>query len=62
MHELLQKMGQDIVHPDCPQEPRKHSKLWLYKDIHHVLITNTVIDHLLNLSIYLIILFNKVRV
>ena len=62
MHELLQKMGQDIVRPDCPQEPRKHSKLWQYKDIHHVLITNTVIDHLLNLSIYLIILFNKLRV
>ncbi|KAL4594485.1 hypothetical protein ACB092_12G024000 [Castanea dentata] len=41
MHELLQKMGQDIVRQDCPQEPGKHSKLWLYKDIHHVLMTNT---------------------
>uniref|UniRef100_A0A7N2MGR0 TIR domain-containing protein n=1 Tax=Quercus lobata TaxID=97700 RepID=A0A7N2MGR0_QUELO len=41
MHELLQKMGQDIVHQDCPQEPGKHSKLWLYKDINHVLMTNT---------------------
>ena len=51
MHELLQKMGQDIVRQDCPQEPGKHSKLWLYKDINHVLMTNTVIDHLLNLSI-----------
>ncbi|XP_050254804.1 disease resistance protein Roq1-like [Quercus robur] len=41
MHELLQKMGQDIVRQDCPQEPGKHSKLWLYKDIDHVLMTNT---------------------
>ncbi|XP_075649601.1 TMV resistance protein N-like [Castanea sativa] len=41
MHELLQKMGQDMVRQDCPLELGKHSKLWLYKDIHHVLTTNT---------------------
>uniref|UniRef100_A0A7N2LHY9 ADP-ribosyl cyclase/cyclic ADP-ribose hydrolase n=1 Tax=Quercus lobata TaxID=97700 RepID=A0A7N2LHY9_QUELO len=40
MHELLQIMGQDIVRRDFPQEPRKWSKLWLYEDIHNVLMKN----------------------
>ena len=51
MHELLQIMGQDIVH----QEPRKWSKLWLYKDIHNVLQKNMVREHSENFSIYLIL-------
>ena len=46
MHELLQIMGQDIVHQDFPQEPRKWSKLWLYEDVHNVLMKNMVRDHL----------------
>ena len=49
MHELLQRMGQDIVCRDYPQEPGKWSKLWLYKDIHNVLMKNTVRDHLENI-------------
>ena len=54
MHELIQQMGQNIVRKVCPQEPGKWSKLWLYKDIHKVLMKNTVIDHLE--------LFNKVNI
>ena len=50
MHELLQIMGQDIVH----QEPGKWRKLWLYKDIHNVL-KNMVREHSENFSIYLIL-------
>ena len=46
MHDLLQKMGQDIVRKDCPQDPIKWSRLWLYKDIHNVLIKNSIRDHL----------------
>ena len=46
MHDLLQKMGQNIVRKDCPQDPSRWSKLWLYKDIHNVLIKNLVRDHL----------------
>ena len=51
MHEVLQKMGQDIVRQNYPQEPRKWSRLWLYKDIHNVLMNNMVSDHLPKLSI-----------
>nr|XP_023920434.1 TMV resistance protein N-like [Quercus suber] len=40
MHDLLQKMGQDIVRKDCPQDPSRWSRLWLYKDIHNVLMKN----------------------
>ncbi|XP_030970817.1 TMV resistance protein N-like [Quercus lobata] len=40
IHDLLQKMGQDIVRKDCPQDPSRWSKLWLYKDVHSVLMKN----------------------
>ena len=46
MLDLLQEMGQDIVRNNCPQDPGKWSRLWLYKDIHNVLIKNSVRDHL----------------
>ena len=62
MHELLQIMGQDIVCRDFPQEPRKWSKLWLYEDVHNVLMKNMVRDHLYNSSMHLIMLFNKVKI
>ncbi|XP_050254549.1 TMV resistance protein N-like isoform X1 [Quercus robur] len=39
MHDLLQKMGQDIV---CQEkDPRKRSRLWSFKDIDNVLTKNT---------------------
>ncbi|XP_065638620.1 disease resistance-like protein DSC1 [Quercus suber] len=41
MHDLLQKMGENIVYEECPKEPGKRSKLWLFKDINDVLIENT---------------------
>ena len=43
---IYKKMGQDTVHKDCPQDPGKWNRLWLYKDIHNVLIKNSVRDHL----------------
>jgi hypothetical protein len=61
MHELLQKMGQYVIRQDCPQEPGKWSKLWQNKDIHNVLMKNTVRDHIGKLSIYLFMLFNKAK-
>ena len=42
MHDLLQKMGQEIVLRGSPEEPGGRSRLWLYKDVHHVLNNNTV--------------------
>ena len=46
MHDRLQKMGQDIVRKDFPQDPGSWSRLWSYKDIHTVLTKNLVRDHL----------------
>ena len=54
MHDLLQKMGQDIVRRNHPQEPEKWSKLWRYKDIHNVLMKNMVRDCLENISYHVI--------
>ena len=49
MHDLLQQMGQDMVCRYCPLEPKKWSKLWLYKDIRSVLMKNMVRDCLENI-------------
>uniref|UniRef100_A0A2N9HSQ1 TIR domain-containing protein n=1 Tax=Fagus sylvatica TaxID=28930 RepID=A0A2N9HSQ1_FAGSY len=40
MHDLLQEMGRYIVRQECPNEPGKRSRLWLYKDIEKILKTN----------------------
>ena len=42
MHDLLQEMGRDIVRKECPKDPGKRSRLWLYKDINNVLTKNMV--------------------
>ncbi|KAL4598048.1 hypothetical protein ACB092_11G030900 [Castanea dentata] len=41
MHDLLQEMGKNIVYEECPKEPGKRGKLWLFKDINDVLTENT---------------------
>ncbi|XP_075650683.1 TMV resistance protein N-like [Castanea sativa] len=41
MHDLLQEMGRDIVHQECPKDPGKRSRLWLFEDIDNVLTKNT---------------------
>jgi hypothetical protein len=42
MHGLLQKMGQQIVYCESPEEPGGRSRLWRYEDVLHVLKNNTV--------------------
>lgn len=42
MHDLIQKMGWEIVRKENPEEPGKRSRLWLCKDIHPVLANNKV--------------------
>ena len=42
MHDLLQKMGQEIVRSQSPGEPGGRSRLWMYEDILHLLKKNTV--------------------
>ncbi|KAG6702797.1 hypothetical protein I3842_07G053300 [Carya illinoinensis] len=41
IHDLLQKMGQEIIYDESLEEPGQHSRLWLYKDVLHVLKNNT---------------------
>ncbi|KAF5454471.1 hypothetical protein F2P56_024131 [Juglans regia] len=44
MHDLLQKMGQEIIYDESPKEPGRRSRLWHYKDVLHVLKNNTGTD------------------
>ncbi|XP_050252990.1 TMV resistance protein N-like isoform X2 [Quercus robur] len=41
MHDLLQEMGMEIVRQESREEPGKRSRLWLRKDLFHVLMNNT---------------------
>ena len=43
MHDLLQEMGWKIIREKHPNVRGKWSRLWLFKDVHHVLTNNTVI-------------------
>jgi energy-coupling factor transporter ATP-binding protein EcfA2 len=54
MHDLLEKMGKDIVHEECPIEPGKRSRLWFHEDVYHLLTENTV-------SIIYVLIFNLKR-
>ncbi|XP_065637059.1 disease resistance protein RUN1 [Quercus suber] len=55
MHDLLQKLGQEIIRRESPKEPGERSRLWIYKDVLHVLQKNTgtevVEGIMLNISI-----------
>ena len=42
IHDLLQDMGQEIVHRESPKEPGGCNRLWIYDDVIHVLKNNTV--------------------
>lgn len=42
MHAFLREMGQEIVRRESFMEPGQHSRIWLYKDIYHVLMNETV--------------------
>ncbi|KAG6631803.1 hypothetical protein CIPAW_13G115200 [Carya illinoinensis] len=44
MHDLLQKMGQEIVRRECLVEPGRRSRLCHHKDVFHVLKNNTGTD------------------
>ncbi|XP_043810319.1 disease resistance protein RUN1-like [Manihot esculenta] len=41
MHDLLQEIGQKIVWKESPDEPGKRSRLWVDKDVYHVLTENS---------------------
>ncbi|KAL3499790.1 hypothetical protein ACH5RR_038883 [Cinchona calisaya] len=54
MHPLIQEMGWNIVRQKAPEEPGKHSRLWVEEDICHVLARDKVTENVeglwLNLS------------
>ncbi|XP_039169709.1 disease resistance protein RUN1-like [Eucalyptus grandis] len=37
MHDLVQLMGKDIVKHECPDDPRKCSRLWLFEEVQDIL-------------------------
>ncbi|KAL6293828.1 hypothetical protein ACE6H2_001970 [Prunus campanulata] len=41
MHDLLEKMGKDIIEQESPTEPGGRSRLWFHEDVKHVLTKNT---------------------
>ncbi|KAL3499765.1 hypothetical protein ACH5RR_038858 [Cinchona calisaya] len=45
MHPLIQEMGCNIVRQKAPEEPGKHSRLWVKEDICHVLAREKESDH-----------------
>jgi hypothetical protein len=42
MHNLLQRMGKEIVRSEYPDEPGRRSRLWTYEDVCLALMDNTV--------------------
>ena len=42
MHDLLQEMGEKIVHQQSCGELGRQSRLWLFEDLFHVLENNMV--------------------
>ncbi|ONI21285.1 hypothetical protein PRUPE_2G057800 [Prunus persica] len=41
MHDLLEKLGKDIVHEESPNDPGKRSRLWFYEDVEQFLTEST---------------------
>ena len=42
MHDLLEELGKKIARENSTAELRKWSRLWLYEDLHNVLLENMV--------------------
>ena len=51
MHDLLQEMGREIICRESPDEPGERSRLWLCKDLLHVL-TNSMVRIIAKLEFY----------
>ncbi|XP_062170945.1 disease resistance protein RPV1-like [Alnus glutinosa] len=53
MHDLLRKMGQQIVDCVSAEEPGKRSRVWRYEDVLHVLKNNTGTDAVKGIVLHL---------
>ncbi|KAK9923708.1 hypothetical protein M0R45_032111 [Rubus argutus] len=58
MHDVIQEMGREIVHKQCPEEPGRRTRLCILKDIKHVLEKNTGTAAIQTISIDLVV-FNS---
>ncbi|XP_016650457.1 PREDICTED: TMV resistance protein N-like [Prunus mume] len=53
MHDLIQKMGKEVVRQESPTEPGKRSRLWFHEDVYHVLTENTGTDKIKGIMVKL---------
>ncbi|PWA81597.1 NB-ARC domains-containing protein [Artemisia annua] len=42
MHDHIEEMGKNIVHQSHPDEPNKHSRLWIKEEIEEILANDMV--------------------
>ncbi|XP_021825478.1 protein SUPPRESSOR OF npr1-1, CONSTITUTIVE 1-like [Prunus avium] len=53
MHDLLEKLGKDIVHEESPNDPGKRSRLWFYEDVEQVLTESTGTKKIIGIKVNL---------
>ncbi|XP_048132938.1 disease resistance protein RPP2B-like [Rhodamnia argentea] len=41
MHDLIRLMGKDVVNQECPDDPGKRSRLWIFEDVVEILCEDT---------------------
>nr|WIL60037.1 nodulation protein [Melilotus officinalis] len=46
MHKMLQELGKQIVREQHPENPREWSRLWLFRDFYHAMITKSQLPNL----------------
>ena len=61
MHDLIQQMGWEIVHEECPNEPGEQSRLWDLDEVSSVLSRNVVRANYIELQYCHFNFFLKVR-
>ena len=62
MHDLPEEMDKNIFFQECPSDPGKRSRLWVYKDIEKVYRKNKVRDYLEKLNLFPAFMFKKFEI
>ncbi|XP_061990783.1 TMV resistance protein N-like [Rosa rugosa] len=53
MHDLVEKMGRDIVHELSPNDPGNRSRLWFHEDVYRVLTENIGTTNVIGIKVQL---------
>ncbi|PRQ38269.1 putative TIR domain, P-loop containing nucleoside triphosphate hydrolase [Rosa chinensis] len=53
MHDLVEKMGRDIVHELSPNDPGNRSRLWFHEDVYRVLTENIGTTNVIGIKVEL---------